>query len=48
MSITPLVTVAAESSASDINPWVIGAIILGLLTSLLLVVVTIGGGREHS
>jgi hypothetical protein len=40
----------SESSGESggVNPWVIGAIALGLLTALLLIVVTIGGGREHS
>ena len=44
--------VAAESaehvSASGINPYVVGAIALAILTLLMLALLAFGKGREHS
>jgi hypothetical protein len=48
MSITPLVTVAAESSAAGINPWFVGGGIFVLLLALLAGLLAFGGGRDHS
>jgi hypothetical protein len=48
MSITPLVTVAAESSASGINPWLVGGGVFVLLLALLLGLLAFGAGRDHS
>ena len=44
-------TFLAESAGHEsggVNPWIIGAIALGILLVMLLVVVGFGGGREHS
>ncbi len=49
--LTPVLTLArlAEEGGSDgINPWLVGGIALGLLLALLLTVVAIGGGRDHT
>ena len=48
MSITPLVTVAAESSASDINPRFVGGGVFVFLLILLVGLLAFGGGRDHS
>jgi hypothetical protein len=43
--------VLAESAGHEsggANPWVVGAVALGILLALLLGVVAVGGGREHS
>ena len=48
---TPALALArlAETGHSDgVNPWIIGATALGILLLLLLVVVSIGGGRDHT
>lgn len=46
---TTLVLAAAESHGEPaIHPYVVGGIALGILLALLLMVVAIGGGREHS
>ncbi len=39
---------AAAHESGGVNPWVIGALALGILLALLLAVVGFGGGREHS
>lgn len=47
--ITSAVVTAAEvAHKQTIHPWIVGAIALGLLLSLLLALVAFGGGREHS
>jgi hypothetical protein len=46
-----LITLAAESGSHEsagAMPYVIGATALAVLLALLFVVVTFGGGREHS
>ena len=35
-------------SAEGINPWIVGGVALAILLFLLVVVVAIGGGREHT
>jgi hypothetical protein len=45
----PLITTAAEASTSgEINKWIVGGIVLGLFLFAMLVLLAIGGGREHS
>ena len=39
---------AAGHESGGIDPWVVGAVALGILLALLLAVVGFGGGREHS
>ena len=49
MSFTPLITTAAEASTSvEINKWIVGGIVLGLFLIAMLVLLAIGGGREHT
>ncbi|MDT0201046.1 hypothetical protein [Nocardioides sp. AE5] len=49
MSLNALVLSAAENSGDgSIPPIVVGGVALGILLFALLVVVAIGGGREHS
>jgi hypothetical protein len=45
-----LTVLAAEAEHGDpvVSPYVVGAVVLGLLVVLLLAVVSFGGGREHS
>jgi hypothetical protein len=38
----------AEHGGSSMSPYLVGAIALGILLFLLLVLITFGGGREHS
>ena len=40
----------SESShgAEGVNPYVVGAVTLGILLFLLFVVAAIGGGRDHT
>ena len=40
----------AESSegGGELNPYVVGAVALGILLAALLAVVAIGGGRDHT
>ena len=38
----------AAHGAEGVNPWVVGGVTLGLLLFLLLVVIAIGGGRDHT
>ena len=46
---TLLLTQAAEEHHEQvINPWIVGAIALGLLLAMLVALVGFGGGREHS
>ena len=53
MSSLSLITAAAVNAAEEvhkqvIHPWIVGAIALGILLSLLFALVAFGGGREHS
>ncbi|WP_167880397.1 hypothetical protein [Nocardioides guangzhouensis] len=49
MSLTSLTIVAAEAAGtSDVNPWAVGAVVLGILLVLMLVLLIVGAGREHS
>ena len=43
-----LLSESAGHEGGGVNPWIIGAVALGLLLALLLAVVAFGGGREHS
>lgn len=43
-----LTELAAEAEGSGPNPWVVGGLVLAILLAILLAVITIGGGREHS
>ncbi|CAN5602365.1 hypothetical protein BH11ACT8_BH11ACT8_13080 [soil metagenome] len=48
-----MITVAALQAAEEthkqtIHPWIVGVIALGILLSLLLALVTFGGGRDHT
>ena len=49
---TPVLALArlAEEGHAEggVNPWIIGGVALAILLGLLLVVVAIGGGREHT
>ncbi|MBD3925553.1 hypothetical protein IEZ26_13030 [Nocardioides cavernae] len=47
--LSTVITLAAEAESEPaVHPYVVGAIVLGLLLVLLLAVVSFGGGREHS
>lgn len=49
MSLTSLILTASEAhSEPAVNPYVIGGIALAILMVSLLIVMSIGGGREHS
>lgn len=48
MSLTSFVITAAESAEEGINPFLVGGVALAALLFSLLVVLAIGGGREHS
>ncbi len=49
MSLSALAIKVAETHAEPaVSPYVIGAITLAILLSLLLALITFGGGREHS
>ena len=44
-----LLTQAAEEHHEQVvNPWIVGAISLGVLLAMLGALVAFGGGREHS
>jgi hypothetical protein len=44
-----LLTQAAEEHHEQvINPWIVGGIALGLLLAMMAILVSFGGGREHS
>ncbi len=46
---TLLLTQAAEEHHEQvINPWIVGAIALGILLVMMAALVAFGGGREHS
>jgi len=48
MSITPLLTTAAEESAGGVNPWFVGAGVLFILLVMLGGLLAFGAGRDHS
>ncbi len=50
MSLTSLTSVAAEASHGDpaIPPYLVGAIVFGILAALIVVLLMFGAGREHS
>jgi hypothetical protein len=51
MSLSTLVITASESAEHGepaVHPYVVGGVALGILLVLLLVLVAVGGGREHS
>ncbi len=49
MSLAPLlVSAAAESEHSGINPWVVGGATMLLLVALIVGLLAFGAGREHS
>jgi len=39
---------SASSEGGGLNPYLVGAIALGILLAALLAVVSIGGGRDHT
>ena len=43
-----ILAAAAEHGEPAISPYAVGAIALGILLALLLVLIAFGGGREHS
>ena len=43
-----LLSESASHESGGVNPWIIGAVALGILLALLFAVVAFGGGREHS
>ena len=47
-----LMVLLSESESTEgggeLNPWVVGAIALGILLAALLAVLAIGGGRDHT
>ena len=43
-----LIPAASGGGSEAVHPWVIGGLVLGILLVLLVAVVAIGGGREHS
>ena len=47
MSLTPLVTVAAESSGG-VNHWFVGIGVFVMLLVMLGALLAFGGGRDHS
>ncbi len=42
------VAAAEEHHEQVINPWVVGAITMGILLAMLFGLLAFGGGREHS
>jgi hypothetical protein len=43
-----LLSESAGHESGGANPYVVGAVALGILLALLLAVISFGGGREHS
>ena len=39
---------ASSEEGGGVNPYIVGAIALGILLTALLAVVSIGGGRDHT
>ena len=50
MSLTSMITAAAGTHSSEpaIHPYAIGAIVLGILLVLLVVLLMFGKGRDHA
>jgi hypothetical protein len=49
LNLMVLLTESESSGGGDeLNPWVVGAVALGILLAALLAVVAIGGGRDHT
>ncbi|WP_182920408.1 hypothetical protein [Nocardioides cavernaquae] len=53
MSLSTLVialseTVAEHSAEPAVSPYTVGAVALGILIVMLLILLAFGGGREHS
>ena len=50
MSLTSLTIVAAEASHGEpaIHPYLVGVIVFGILAALLVILLMVGAGREHS
>ncbi len=48
--ITAAALQAAEETHTEaaVNPWIVGAVALGILMAMLLALIAFGGGREHS
>ena len=46
--LTALAVAAEEGEVDQLLSWGIGALALGILLALLVAVIAIGGGREHS
>ena len=38
----------ASSEGGEVSPYLVGAIALGILLAVLVAVVSIGGGRDHT
>ena len=43
-----LIQAAEEHHEQVINPWIVGAVALGILLAMMVALVAFGGGREHS
>ncbi len=43
-----MITAAAQSGGSSVNPYVVGAVALGILLALMGILLAVGAGREHS
>ncbi len=48
MSLSAVTVLAAEVGEPTLHPYLVGAIALGILLSLLLILIAFGAGREHS
>ena len=48
LNLVVFLTETESEGGSGLNPYVVGAIALGLLLAALLAVVAIGGGRDHT
>jgi len=48
MFTTLLVTASESAHGGGIHPYAVGGIALGILLVLMLILLAIGGGREHS
>jgi hypothetical protein len=38
----------STEGGGELNPWIVGALALGILLAALLAVLAIGGGRDHT
>jgi hypothetical protein len=48
MSAAPLLTFAAEAESSGVNPYLVGAVVMLLLTIAVFALLAFGAGRDHS